>query len=98
MPAPPRRSTPRRSSTRPSTDRKSTRLNSSHARISYAVFCLKKNDKGQIVGFTGACAATSHAVVWDHDSVSTLHDNKTGAEAFGNNNRAQIVGCVGAPD
>src|SRR5258707_10638703 len=28
-------------------DRKSTRLNSSHANISYAVFCLKKKDKGQ---------------------------------------------------
>src|SRR3712207_7290612 len=28
---------------RPSEDRKSTRLNSSHANISYAVFCLKKN-------------------------------------------------------
>src|SRR3712207_7759876 len=27
-------------------DRKSTRLNSSHANISYAVFCLKKNWKG----------------------------------------------------
>src|SRR3712207_8313060 len=27
------------------TDRKSTRLNSSHANISYAVFCLKKNKK-----------------------------------------------------
>src|SRR3712207_8140064 len=27
------------------TDRKSTRLNSSHANISYAVFCLKKNNK-----------------------------------------------------
>src|SRR3712207_7697757 len=26
-------------------DRKSTRLNSSHANISYAVFCLKKNYK-----------------------------------------------------
>ena len=26
----------------PKRDRKSTRLNSSHARISYAVFCLKK--------------------------------------------------------
>src|SRR3989442_11239049 len=25
-------------------DRKSTRLNSSHVRISYAVFCLKKNN------------------------------------------------------
>src|SRR3712207_8423260 len=28
-------------------DRKSTRLNSSHANISYAVFCLKKNKKAQ---------------------------------------------------
>src|SRR3712207_7703682 len=28
-------------------DRKSTRLNSSHANISYAVFCLKKNIKTQ---------------------------------------------------
>src|SRR2546430_10602189 len=29
-------------------DRKSTRLNSSHSQISYAVFCLKKNnDNGQ---------------------------------------------------
>src|SRR3712207_7582376 len=27
----------------PGKDRKSTRLNSSHANISYAVFCLKKN-------------------------------------------------------
>src|SRR3712207_9016716 len=27
-----------------SIDRKSTRLNSSHANISYAVFCLKKNE------------------------------------------------------
>src|SRR2546422_7487201 len=30
-------------------DRKSTRLNSSHGYISYAVFCLKKNKKGNIV-------------------------------------------------
>src|SRR3989442_7831900 len=28
----------------PLRDRKSTRLNSSHVRISYAVFCLKKNN------------------------------------------------------
>src|SRR3989442_5117762 len=28
-------------------DRKSTRLNSSHVRISYAVFCLKKNNKAR---------------------------------------------------
>jgi len=56
------------------------------------------NDRGQIVGFTGACAATNHAVVWDNDDVNTLPDNGTGAEAFGNNNRGQIVGFVGAPD
>src|SRR5438445_8618538 len=30
-------------------DRKSTRLNSSHANISYAVFCLKKNKKNSIL-------------------------------------------------
>src|SRR3712207_8540095 len=29
-------------------DRKSTRLNSSHANISYAVFCLKKNKDEQL--------------------------------------------------
>jgi len=56
------------------------------------------NDEGQIVGFTGSCAATNHAVVWDNNNMTTLPDNKTGAEAFGNNNRGQIVGFVGAPD
>src|SRR5689334_23976746 len=30
-------------------DRKSTRLNSSHSSISYAVFCLKKKKKKQIL-------------------------------------------------
>src|SRR3712207_8786238 len=33
----------------PETDRKSTRLNSSHANISYAVFCLKKNKQIRVV-------------------------------------------------
>jgi len=55
------------------------------------------NDNGQIVGFTGSCAATNHAAVWDKDNVNTLLDNGTGAEAFGNNNRGQIVGFVGSP-
>src|SRR5258707_5865518 len=32
---------------RRSRDRKSTRLNSSHANISYAVFCLKKNKQSE---------------------------------------------------
>src|SRR2546427_8721276 len=31
------------------TDRKSTRLNSSHSQISYAVFCLKKKKKQDIL-------------------------------------------------
>ena len=56
------------------------------------------SDNGKIVGFTGSCAATNHAVVWDDDNVNTLPDNGTGAEAFGNNNRGQVVGFVGAPD
>src|SRR2546427_3226947 len=30
-------------------DRKSTRLNSSHSQISYAVFCLKKKKKKEII-------------------------------------------------
>src|SRR3712207_8516823 len=30
-------------------DRKSTRLNSSHANISYAVFCLKKNNNPSVI-------------------------------------------------
>src|SRR2546430_12513739 len=30
-------------------DRKSTRLNSSHSQISYAVFCLKKKKRSEIV-------------------------------------------------
>src|SRR3712207_8225102 len=40
-----------RASHRPvqTTDWKSTRLNSSHANISYAVFCLKKKNKTEIV-------------------------------------------------
>src|SRR3712207_8331784 len=39
--SPTTRSSSQAKSARP--DRKSTRLNSSHANISYAVFCLKKN-------------------------------------------------------
>src|SRR5690349_22900931 len=35
----------------PNKDRKSTRLNSSHVEISYAVFCLKKKKKKNIVKY-----------------------------------------------
>src|SRR2546430_2653441 len=37
-------------------DRKSTRLNSSHSQISYAVFCLKKNDEAVPSFVSGAMA------------------------------------------
>src|SRR5207249_11324663 len=47
-------------------DRKSTRLNSSHVSISYAVFCLKKKNKDEILGqvpntrcVVGRCGALS---------------------------------------
>src|SRR3712207_8390655 len=47
-------------------DRKSTRLNSSHANISYAVFCLKKNKYSNLItalraliGHPAACVTTS---------------------------------------
>src|SRR2546427_1121399 len=36
-------------------DRKSTRLNSSHSQISYALFCLKKNDMQTLTGKGRAC-------------------------------------------
>src|ERR1041385_7498038 len=36
----------------PAIDRKSIRLNSSHGYISYAVFCLKKNDSKFVVAAT----------------------------------------------
>src|SRR3989442_9128643 len=40
-------------------DRKSTRLNSSHVRISYAVFCLKKNNQPQETANHGSSPALS---------------------------------------
>src|SRR3712207_8024070 len=40
-------------------DRKSTRLNSSHANISYAVFCLKKN-KNNTTTFQSIVIVNSH--------------------------------------
>src|SRR5256886_12637996 len=40
------------SGSRTSRDRKSTRLNSSHSQISYAVFCLKKKKKYDLINNT----------------------------------------------
>src|SRR5438445_7424650 len=41
-------------------DRKSTRLNSSHANISYAVFCLKKKNKGLYYVHHTTCRPADH--------------------------------------
>src|SRR3712207_8330669 len=38
-------------------DRKSTRLNSSHANISYAVFCLKKNSNSTDTSHAHSCSS-----------------------------------------
>src|SRR2546430_3631280 len=44
-------------------DRKSTRLNSSHSQISYAVFCLKKKKRQDLLTSRVECLATSsHSV------------------------------------
>src|SRR3712207_8957578 len=43
-----------------SLDRKSTRLNSSHANISYAVFCLKKNNTRCDIRVAAVAAYTQH--------------------------------------
>src|SRR3984885_15522732 len=40
-------------------DRKSTRLNSSHVRISYAVFCLRKEDEFVVAGIAEEMVQTN---------------------------------------
>src|SRR3712207_7755419 len=49
-------------------DRKSTRLNSSHANISYAAFCLKKNHTPVLLcaGHAAVLAALILLVPWDY--------------------------------
>src|SRR5438552_5488426 len=41
-------------------DRKSTRLNSSHQIISYAVFCLKKNNRRHVAATHGSKSPSRH--------------------------------------
>src|SRR5258705_8383442 len=48
-------------------DRKSTRLNSSHLGISYAVFCLKKKKKKQLL-----CSSRA-TLKWGHRRCSRRH-------------------------
>src|SRR3712207_7374844 len=56
-------------------DRKSTRLNSSHANISYAVFCLKKNSYQQKVSMRSQrpTASTNTLSITPPDLFTTLH-------------------------
>src|SRR5256886_12397355 len=53
----------RASTVPPPLDRKSTRLNSSHSQISYAVFCLKKNNSIWRLAARAVIAATDEASV-----------------------------------
>src|SRR3989442_4102200 len=52
----------------PELDRKSTRLNSSHVRISYAVFCLKKNKKSDNSVDPGHTTASVHIETHDREA------------------------------
>ncbi len=58
------------------------------------------NDLGQAVGQTSNCSnGATHAVSWTKNGTpSALPDYRTGAVAWGNNDRNQIVGSVGSPD
>src|SRR6202522_4803348 len=47
---------------RPRQDRKSTRLNSSHLRISYAVFCLQKNQSERQVSLTHSIVSACYDI------------------------------------
>src|SRR3989337_1465781 len=55
-------------------DRKSTRLNSSHGSISYAVFCLKKNNIGLAIRHrrTHDCLLRHALVRWRRDGFGLL--------------------------
>jgi probable HAF family extracellular repeat protein len=57
------------------------------------------NDQGQAIGYSGTCTSALHAVLWEKNgTASSLPDLGTGANAFGINNRSQIVGLVGSSD
>src|SRR3981081_4470669 len=75
-----------------SEDRKSTRLNSSHARISYAVFCLKKKKKE----LTGTAARKEYGVktppsaARDPDAHGGLHPATAAASLIDRQRLAEV--------
>src|SRR2546430_10287271 len=56
---------------RPDPDRKSTRLNSSHSQISYAVFCLKKNNIVYTINLGSQLKCRHTQVLLDMDKLSS---------------------------
>src|ERR1035437_3918486 len=54
-------------------DRKSTRLNSSHANISYAVFCLKKNSSSGLTVRSGVDCLIAACAMRNEVEVIHLH-------------------------
>src|SRR2546430_10543743 len=59
-----------------SRDRKSTRLNSSHSQISYAVFCLKKKKKKQIITVETCILITSTQAYSDDTTVAVTTERE----------------------
>src|SRR6202044_3326220 len=62
-------------------DRKSTRLNSSHVRISYAVFCLKKKNNDNAVGFVTVVAGQAAIAIQHARLMAETLDMKGHLEA-----------------
>src|SRR6476620_7335663 len=72
-------------------DRKSTRLNSSHANISYAVFCLKKNKPPAALG---GRRMTNIAWYLRHDKSRVLDTSAPPPRLFWRIGLALFVFCV----
>jgi probable HAF family extracellular repeat protein len=61
-------------------------------------FAFWINDHGQAVGYSGTCTAALHALSWENGTASPLPDLGNGGQAWGNNDRGQIVGTIGSAD
>src|SRR5690242_3483579 len=59
-------------------DRKSTRLNSSHMSISYAVFCLKKKNKIDILSYPTIIDRPARSTLFPYTTLFRSHDDGLG--------------------